>query len=160
VPARRRGARGRLDRDRGAGGRRLQRHGRWQVDQRRLDISIKGDFPQPDAHGIIGQSYQDNVLRHGKLDEYGVENIDIGHATSDGWLPPMTTSAQAEGAIEGVHTDYSLNGAIHDSNVWNHVFRFSRYRLPMRTKKVKVGDKKPWQRIAFTNEWEGLKHEL
>ena len=132
-------------------------HGKWQVEQRRLDISIKGDFPQPDAHGIIGQSYQDDLPRHGKRDEYGVENIDLGPATSDGWLPAMTTSAQAEGAIEGVYTDYKLHADEHESNVWTHAFKFSRYKYPS---KHTEESNKHMQRTAFTSEWEGLKGEL
>ena len=45
-------------------------------------------------HGIIGQSFDGNKLTvSGKLDKYGD-------------APSFTTSAQAEGAIEGVYTDY------------------------------------------------------
>ena len=135
-------------------------HGRWQPNQRRLDISITGAFPQHDAHGIIGQSYQDDTVRNGMRDEYGVENIDIEHATADGWLPPMTTTAQAEGAIEGVYTDYKLHADEHDRNVWNHAFNFSRYKNPKRTKESIEDDAKPQQRTAFTSEWDGTKNEL
>merc|ERR1711988_689744 len=90
-------------------------HGHWAVDQRRLDIAVAGSFPQPNAHGIIGQSYKDSMVRNGKLDKYGAEQIRDGEDRSieskfdsDGMLPPLTTSAQAEGAIEGVYTDYKL----------------------------------------------------
>ena len=82
-------------------------HGKWEVEQRRFDVAIRGAFPQPSAHGVIGQSYRDTVVRHGRLDEYGAaatpELID-----SDGNGPDMTTAAQAEGAIDGVYTDYRL----------------------------------------------------
>ena len=129
-------------------------HGRWQPFQRRLDIAIKGDFPQPDAHGIIGQSYQDEEKRHGRLDEYLIERDDAGlFATADGQLPPMTTSAQAEGAIEGVYTDYKLGADKnteqlgHLSSVWTYAFKYSRYRYPKRAKGTIV-----LQRVAFTNE--------
>ena len=70
-------------------------HGRWEPEQRRFDVTVQGVFPQPNAHGIIGQSYRDSTVRNGKLDEYGAvstpELID-----SDGNGPEMTTSAQAE----------------------------------------------------------------
>ena len=146
-------------------------HGKWEPNQRRLDIAIKGDYPQPDAHGIIGQSYQDDTVRNGKLDEYGVERSDVAHATTDGWLPPMTTSAQAEGAIEGVYTDYKLHADEGDGRdasksgvgpkMYTHVFKFSRYKYPKRPKVANVDDKKQQQqRVAFSNEWEGRKKEL
>ena len=95
-------------------------HGRWEEEQRRLDLLITGTFPQPNAHGIVGQSYQDAAVRHGKLDEYAVESATL---VEDGRvdLPPMTTSAQAEGAIDGVYTDYKL------ANVFSTAFKYSRY---------------------------------
>ena len=52
-------------------------HGRWEEDQKRFDISIKGAFPQPDAHGVIGQSYQDTRVRNGKLDTYAIEQASV-----------------------------------------------------------------------------------
>jgi hypothetical protein len=57
-------------------------HGRWSEFQRRLDISVHGFFPQPEAHGIIGQSYRDATVRNGKLDEYGIESVVCMHAIS------------------------------------------------------------------------------
>ena len=33
-------------------------HGRWDPEQRRFDIAIRGVFPQEQAHGVIGQSYR------------------------------------------------------------------------------------------------------
>ena len=108
-------------------------HGRWEPDQRRLDISIHGAFPQPDAHGVIGQSYQDNTrVRNGKLDHYAIEQASAAtaqtlfNASSTGRLPPMTTSAQAEGAIEGVYSDYRVKAPCETA------FTFSRYeRTPV-----------------------------
>ena len=126
-------------------------HGRWKPNQRRFDISIRGDFPQPDAHGIIGQSYQDTFVRHGNRDDYGVESADMSHATSDGWLPPMTTKAQAEGAIEGVYTDYKLHADIDDLNVWTHAFKYSRYKLPSRTMDSNYRANVQ-QRVTYTSE--------
>ena len=43
----------------------------WEADQRRLDFEISGAFPQPEAHGVIGQSYRDATVRWGRIDIYG-----------------------------------------------------------------------------------------
>jgi len=86
-------------------------HGHWQEEQRRFDIMLHGESPQPQAHGILGQGYRDLTMRNGKTDEYGIDqpgNLRPNAIDSDGMLPPMTTSAQAEGAIEGVYTDYRV----------------------------------------------------
>ena len=123
-------------------------HGKWDEEQRRLDILINGAFPQPDAHGIIGQSFRDATVRHGKLDEYYIWKTPA-RADSDGMLPPMTTSAQAEGAIEGVYTDYKL------PNPWSTDFVFSHYDSA--TTQVSKGVAK---RTASTSEWDGKKREL
>ena len=80
-------------------------HGRWDEDQRRLDLLIHGAYPQPDAHGVVGQSYRNDTVRNGKQDEYEVE---MSRVNELGFAPPLTTAAQAEGAIDGVHTDYLL----------------------------------------------------
>ena len=120
--------------------------GRWEEDQRRLDLSISGAFPQPDAHGIVGQSYQDATIRHGKLDEYAADAN--GPAALDGTsqaLPPMTTSAQAEGAIEGVHTDYKLE------SIFSTDFKYSRYHH-VRSKAPAAA---AGRRIASATEREG-----
>merc|ERR1712185_509981 len=90
----------------------------WQSMKKRLDISIKGAFPQPDAHGIVGQSYRDARVRNGKEDVYEAE---MSRVNELGVAPPMTTAAQAEGAIDGVHTDYKLD-SLHATN-----FTFSRF---------------------------------
>ena len=66
----------------------------------------------------------------------------------------------AEGAIEGVHTDYKLHADVHERNVWIHAFKFSRYKLPRLAKEMNEDDAKPQQRTAFTSEWDGLKNEL
>jgi hypothetical protein len=106
-------------------------HGRWEPDQRRLDISIHGAFPQLDAHGVIGQSYQDTRVRNGKLDQYDIEEATADTAykfnvSSDGRLPPMTTSAQAEGAIDGIYSDYQVKTPSETA------FAYSRYdRTPV-----------------------------
>ena len=78
----------------------------WKEAQlKRLDISISGAFPQADAHGVIGQSFRDSWVRNGRQDEYGVAQDRVNEI---GIAPDMTTTAQAEGAIDGVHTDYLL----------------------------------------------------
>ena len=59
-------------------------------------------------HGIVGQSFSANAPRNGKVDSYPPS----GH---------LTTSAQAEGAIEGAARDYQLRSA-HDTR-----FAFSRF---------------------------------
>ena len=84
-------------------------HGHWDEEQKRLDFLIHGAFPQPDAHGIVGQSYRDTVVRDGKFDVYLAET-NPEKADSDGMLPPMTTSAQGEGAIDGDYLDYQMPG--------------------------------------------------
>ena len=106
-------------------------HGHWEVDQRRLDIFVQGTFPQPDAHGIVGQSYQDTRVRMGKLDDYDIEKFNASAITdSNGMLPQITTSAQAEGAIEGVYTDYRLE------NMWATNFKYSAFEKAASTAKA------------------------
>ena len=119
-------------------------HGRWEEDQRRLDISIRGAFPQPDAHGVVGQSFRNETRRDGTLDDYDI-NSAPEKADSDGFLPALTTSAQAEGAIDGVYTDYKL------SNLLSTAFAYSRFE---RTTQPFVWT--PSQRTAYTSEWDGL----
>ena len=123
-------------------------HGRWEPEQRRFDVTVRGVFPQPNAHGIIGQSYRDSTVRNGKLDEYGAvstpELID-----SDGNGPEMTTSAQAEGAIDGSHADYKLQSP------FSVDFAFSRYRVATaEPDKSTSGNNK---RLVTTqvSEWDG-----
>jgi len=120
-------------------------HGHWAEDQRRFDVLIHGVFPQPDAHGIVGQSYRDATVRNGKLDDYGI------HATpeltdSDGMLPPMTTSAQAEGAIEGVYTDYKLPSPFSTDFLYSQFNRIAQAPTGLISK-----------RKASTSEWDGAK---
>lgn len=117
-------------------------HGHWETDQKRLDLTVHGAYPQADAHGIIGQSYCDANVRNGKLDEYAINSAPT-EADSDGMLPPMTTSAQAEGAIEGVHTDYRLRTCMSTD------FKFSQYSRPALARVSKT------RRTAFTSEWDG-----
>jgi len=60
-------------------------------------------------HGLIGQSFDgSNIAVSGKLDNYGDK-------------PTFTTSAQAEGAIEGVYTDYIV------PDPFSTLFKFSRF---------------------------------
>ena len=118
-------------------------HGRWEQMQKRLDIEVRGSFPQLDAHGIIGQSYKDSTVRNGKLDEYGA--LDTPELiSSDGTGPEMWTKAQAEGAIEGVYTDYRLSGPFATS------FKFSQY-----DRQPSAAAKKGAMRTASTSETEG-----
>ena len=89
---------------------------------KRFDITIKGAFPQPEAHGIIGQSYRDGVRRDGAQDVYDepmdrVMDVDW----KDAYAPALVTKAQAEGAIDGTHMDYKLS-APYSTN-----FTFSRF---------------------------------
>lgn len=85
-------------------------HGRWLVDQRRFDVVVTGVYPNPEAHGVVGQSFRGGAMKPGRLDDYDIEHRPE-LASSEGMLPPFTTSAQAEGALEGVYTDYKLPSA-------------------------------------------------
>lgn len=120
-------------------------HGRWEEDQMRFDISVKGVFPQPDAHGIVGQSFRDAVRRDGAVDVYDIEDAPE-KANADGYLPPLTTSAQAEGAIDGVHTDYKLD------HVLSTTFRYSRFDESAAQPLASAQD----HRVATTSEWDGV----
>ena len=66
----------------------------------------------------------------------------------DGMLEPMTTKAQAEGAIDGSYTDYMLLGAT------STAFRFSRYVLPRHAAQSSE------RRVASTGEWDGVAGSL
>jgi len=91
----------------------------WKEKQlKRLDIFIRGAFPQVDAHGIIGQSYRNARVRNGAQDSYDVE---LQRVNEIGMAPPMTTRAQAEGAIDGNHTSYMI------SSPYSTLHPFSRY---------------------------------
>lgn len=64
-----------------------------------LDISVRRVYKDPKAlasHGVIGQSFdpKHRIAKDGKLDDYSKDEV--------------TTTAQAEGAIEGVYTDYMV----------------------------------------------------
>ncbi len=73
------------------------------IDLRRMEA-----WADP-AHGILGQSFGLNRNKtDGKLDDYG--NLD-----------EVTTSAQGEGAIEGVIGDYRI------TTPFNTTFKFSRF---------------------------------
>jgi len=79
-----------------------------------LDVSAKAlydaDHDVVAPHGLFGQSYDgDSMAVDGKVD---VRNGD-----------EITTSAQAEGAIEGVYTDYEIDAA----NPFGTHFKYSRF---------------------------------
>jgi hypothetical protein len=60
-------------------------------------------------HGLIGQSFDgSSIAVNGKVDKYG-------------FGLEMFTSAQAEGAIEGIHTDYLVRGPFSTN------FKYSRF---------------------------------
>jgi len=123
-------------------------HGKWEEDQRRLDLQIHGAYPQPDAHGIIGQSYRNETRRDGKLDEYAadvaVRSPQLAGARRV--LLPMTTSAQAEGAIEGVYTDYKLADPLTTR------FKYTRYDRVAQTSSATGRH----QRTSSASDWEDL----
>ena len=83
----------------------------WRFDMamRPLDgTGFEGEFGRTSSsclpHGIIGQAYDgDSLGIGGKVDNYTPVNPNI---------PVITTSAQAEGAIEGSHSDYKLTSAV------------------------------------------------
>ena len=82
----------------------------WRFDttMRPLDgTGFEGEFGRSSStcfpHGIIGQGYDgDSLGISGKTDDYNIT------------APPyaMTTTAQAEGAIEGSASDYKLKSAV------------------------------------------------
>lgn len=120
------------------------------VVQRRLDLTISGAFPQPDAHGVIGQSYRNATAPrvNGKHDAYGQATAP-GAADADGVMPSMTTSAQAEGAIEGVYTDYRVD-AVADSGRSTR-WKYSRFEWAP----VQPEGQLTSTRVASTREYEG-----
>ena len=127
-------------------------HGHWALDQRRFDVQIQGVYPQPYAHGIVGQSYHEGIAKvDGKMDEYAVEMATAG-ADSDGMLPTLTTSAQAEGAIEGVFTDYLM------PTLASTEFKFSRYTKPSAPSASREGG--IGQRSASASDWGGTPGSL
>lgn len=117
-------------------------HGHWSPMQKRLDLLVHGAYPQPDAHGVIGQSYRDGRVRHGQRDEYGVQ-AQPDAADSDGMLPAMTTKAQAEGAIDGVYTDYRLHRSSSTDFFYSRFHRAQQALTPTT------------KRTASTSEWDG-----
>lgn len=70
-------------------------------------------------------------------------------ANSDGMLPVMTTSAQAEGALDGMYTDYMLKSGASPE------FKFSTYH-----RVAKAGAARDLlhtrARSASTSEWDGV----
>ena len=125
---------------------------RWQHNQRRLDVSIHGAFPQPDAHGVLGQAYQDETVRNGALDEYDIE-YHAERADSDGRLKPIVTKAQAQGAIEGLFVDYRVTGPS------DTAFRYSRYDAEPHA--PTAADAHKLRRVASSaNDWDGAPGSL
>ena len=118
-------------------------HGRWAEEQRRFDIQIQGGFPQPEAHGIVGQSFASSTVHNGQTDEYRIETAPEA-ADSSGILPEMTTRAQAEGAIAGVYTDYRLE------HLLSTEFVFSRYHLNAQTAHLPLK-----KRMALMSDFDG-----
>ena len=76
--------------------------------------------------------------------------------TSDGVLPPFTTSAQAEGAIEGVYTDYRLKYTSSTNFTYS---RFDKRPSLVERLRPKFSLFGKW-RAASSSEWEGKKKEL
>ena len=111
--------------------------------------STHGAFPQPDAHGIVGQSYRNETVRNGKMDDYDLE-ISPEKADAEGMLPPFTTSAQAEGAIDGVYSDYRLPHPLMTD------FTFSRFERAIQAPQVVA---KLERRTASSSEYDGDSRE-
>jgi len=109
-----------------SGSRVIVRAADWEIDLTRRGLYK----PQPDSktrhyldvvmrplstkalysHGIIGQSFNGEARAHpkeGKLDDYSAAEV--------------TTTAQAEGAIDGVYTEYMLSGPFATN------FKYSRF---------------------------------
>ena len=86
--------------------------------KRRLDISMSqkvndGEFAVS-PHGLVGQSFDgDDKPRKGRLDVYPPRNVEA----------EFTTSAMAEGAIEGVAADYVVK------KPYDTGFKYSRFGL-------------------------------
>lgn len=76
-----------------------------------LNVNVRAVGADPrNAHGILGQAFAHAALGRkveGKLDDYNGTEV--------------TTSAQAEGAIEGVYTDYKLAAP------FDTAFKYSRF---------------------------------
>jgi len=86
--------------------------GRIDGPVHRLDLSLRSLLPEPRLaewpHGLIGQSFDGDARpRQGKQDDYST--------------PVVWTTAQAEGAIEGVADDYRVAAPFATE------FRFSRF---------------------------------
>lgn len=83
-------------------------YGRITGPKFRLDVRVKGPVTNH-SHGLLGQSYDVKYTRMGgKQDVYPT----VGN---------FTTKAQAEGAIEGIYTDYVTQ------NGYDPVFKFSKF---------------------------------
>jgi len=80
-----------------------------------LDLVVRRAFKDPKAlasHGVIGQSFdpRHGIKQDGKTDDYSASEV--------------TTTAQAEGAIEGTHTDYMLSAPFQTT------FKYSLFDAP------------------------------
>ena len=86
-----------------------------------LDVSATplydADHDVVAPHGLLGQSFDgDDVAVDGARDEHGLEKVRKGNSASE-----MTTTAQAEGAIEGSIQDYRV------PSHFSTVFKYSRF---------------------------------
>jgi len=105
-----------------------------ELNQRKLLLDVSAtalydaDHDPVAPHGLFGQSYDgDNLAVNGKMDQY----------KGDG---EMTTTAQAEGAIEGSISDYKIDSRFPFSTD----FKYSRFNLASakpRDVKLLTGDK-------------------
>ncbi|EOD34872.1 hypothetical protein EMIHUDRAFT_228164 [Emiliania huxleyi CCMP1516] len=85
-----------------------------------LDVGVngKGDAAaRSQPHGIVGQSFASSAVRNGKVDVYP----DSGE---------FTTSAMAEGAIDGSASDYEV------ASMFATDFAFSRFNAAERSRTV------------------------
>lgn len=80
----------------------------WRVDVTVAPLSPSMELEAVAPHGIIGQSYDG-------------DNIAVSGATDDYNMSVVTTSAQAEGGLEGTWTDYIV------ASPYSTHFKYSRY---------------------------------
>merc|ERR1712113_1181277 len=81
-----------------------------RVDVRVAALAAARKSPSK-PHGFIGQSLHDTFPIHGKRDDY------VSNSAGEFW-----TTAQGEGALEGVLADYEISGGPYGTS-----FRFSRF---------------------------------
>jgi len=106
----------------------------------RFDTQIKTKYSSTkEVHGIIGQSFQMNKpVTNGKLDDYSVSNY-------------LKTSAQAEGFLEGVYTDYIMK------DIKSPYFTYSKFdeKEDKNTLRIEYMNAQSDEEKAFSDfEWE------